>query len=353
MIKTRVTEILGIQYPIILGAMAAISSAKLVLAVSKAGGLGVLAAFGYLSKEDLRRDIRYIRENTDKPFGVNIFAGDPRERELAEVIVEEKVPIVSHGRGNPDWLLEASKTYNCIKMPTVGSLRHATKAEKDGADIIVVQGSEGGGHTGNVASSILIPEVIDHVKVPVVAAGGFSDGRSLVSALAMGAGAIYIGTRFALTQESPMAEAAKKYYLQAGLEDTGITDRITGHNCRMLKNKRFRKAERSKIRILPWQLLSDAIATSRMLKVSLWKLMRTGLNMKKVYGESLWQMALAAQMYPTMAKAVKEGDLDRGFMPAGQVVGRVDDMPACHELIQRIMQEAEEVLGKLKTLSSG
>jgi NAD(P)H-dependent flavin oxidoreductase YrpB (nitropropane dioxygenase family) len=237
-------------------------------------------------------------------------------------------------------------------MPTVGALRHAIKAEKSGADIIVAQGTEGGGHTGTIASSVLIPEVVDQVKVPVVAAGGFGDGRGLVSALAMGAGAIYMGTRFALTQESPVAENCKQYYLQAGLEDTGITDRLTGHTVRMLKNKKFRKAEKSTIRVLPWQILSDAIITSRMLNVPLWKLMSAGLNMKKVYGESLWQMALQSQIYPNMAKAVLEGDLDNGFMPSGQIAGRIKDIPTAQELIQRIMQEAEEVLARLKALST-
>ena len=168
--RTRITDLLGIRYPIVLAGMGFVSDVRLTVAVSNAGGLGILETSSVTSDE-LRENIRQVRAKTDKPFGANLMAGNPRVNELAKVIVEEKVPIISHGRGNPEWLFKAAKEYGGIVMPTIGALRHALKVERSGADAIVVQGAEGGGHTGYIASTVLLPLITSRVKMPVLAAG--------------------------------------------------------------------------------------------------------------------------------------------------------------------------------------
>ncbi len=308
--KTRLTELLKIKYPIIQSPMAWVSYPPLVAAVSQAGGLGILGG-GRMEPDDLRLAIRQVREHTDKPFGVNVTALSPVINEFAEIIMEEKVPVVSYGRGNPRPILHRCQPEGIVCMPTIGALSHALKAERDGADAVIAQGIEAGGHCSYIATMVLVPLVARGVKIPVAAAGGLCDGGGLVAALALGAEAIAMGTRFIPTQECPVHPLVKEHFLQASEETAEVTPLVTGTRCRVLRNKMV-------------DLLEER--GERALEVP------EGPVEHAAWGSE------------RMRAAFHEGDLETGFLPCGQVVGRIDDIPTCQELIERIMKEAGQVM---------
>ena len=208
--KTRITELLGIENPIIQAGMNYGAYPPLVAAVSNAGGLGILGA-GSMNAQELRQNIKMIRSMTSKPFGVNLLATSPLLDELIEVMIEEKIPVASYGRGNPKRIIERTKPHGVLNVPTVGAVHHAVRVESYGADAVIIQGMEGGGHTSYLSTLVLLPEVAASVKIPVVAAGRFCDGRGLVAALALGAEGISMGTRFALTKESTILDSIKGF----------------------------------------------------------------------------------------------------------------------------------------------
>jgi enoyl-[acyl-carrier protein] reductase II len=308
--NSRITKLLGIKYPIIQGAMAWVSLPPLVAAVSNAGGLGILGG-AIMKPEQFRKSIQETKSLTQKPFGVNFITENPELEQLLDILIEEKVSVVSYGKGDPRRIIERTKPYGIINLPTMGTVKHALKAERDGADAVIVQGTEGGGHTGFVASSILIPMVADKVKIPVVAAGGFGDGRGLVAALALGAEGISMGSRFMVTRECPIPLHAKEWIIRSGEEDTVVTDNLTGVRCRVLKNK-----------------FSECF-----------------LDMKE-RGASPWEMM--AHATGRLRKALYEGDLEEGSLLCGQVAGMISDIPTCDELIQRIIKQAEKEIELLK-----
>jgi len=310
-LKTRITELLGIKHPIIQGAMAWVSFPPLVAAVSNAGGLGIIGA-GFMNPEELRRAIRETKELTDKPFGVNILPDNPQLEQLLDVIVEEKVKVVSYGIGNPQRIIERTKPEGIINLPTMGAVKHAVRAEKDGADAVIVQGTEAGGHSSFVATIVLVPKVVDKVKIPVVAAGGFCDARGLVAALALGAEGISMGTRFIVTKESPVPQSIKEKYIQSSEEDTIITGHVTGVRCRILRNKLAEEFIK----------LGEQNAPPR-------EFMMLGVG--------------------KFRKAFIEGDPDWGSLACGQVVGMIEDIPTCQELIERIVGDAEKVLSRIQS----
>lgn len=304
--KTRITELLGIKHPIIQGAMAWVSFPCLVAAVSNAGGLGILGA-GMMSPQELEENIRQVKQLTDKPFGVNLIPDNPELEELLDIVVAEKAPVVSYGIGNPQKIIERTKPEGIINMPTVGRLKHAVRAEVDGADAIVVQGHEGGGHNGPVATVVLVPLVTSKVKVPVVAAGGVVDARGLVAVLALGAEGIAMGTRFICTRESPVPANVKEVYLRADEMSTMITGHLTGVRARCLRNR-----------------LTDSFLELEAQQALLERHVMLGTS--------------------TLRKAMVEGDAEWGGMGAGQGVALIDDIPSCAELIEQIVSVAEQVL---------
>lgn len=316
--KTRLTELLKIKYPIIQSPMAWVSYPPLVAAVSEAGGLGILGG-GRMTPEELRQAIREVRERTDKRFGVNVTATSPMIDELSQVMLEERIAVASYGRGNPRPVLEKCKPAGIVCMPTIGALSHLVKAEADGADAVIVQGLEAGGHCSFVSTMVLAPLVATKAKIPVAAAGGFCDGKGLVAALALGAEAMAMGTRFILTQECPVPAHIKQRLLQATEEDTIVTPLVTGMRCRGLRSKIVDLLEDKGEKALgvPQDSLGHAI----------WGALRQ---------RAAWV----------------EGDAEMGFTPCGQVVGQIDDFPTCKELIERVMREAEEVLARINSLSS-
>ena len=320
-------------------------------AVSNAGGLGILAS-GRLAPDVIRQDIRAVRDLTDKPFGVNLIAGNPGYERLAEVFIEEKVPLICHSRGNPKWLIGAAKGHGIKIMPMIGSVRHGVRAEQDGADAVMVQGSEAGGHVGQVTTMVLLPLITGKVQIPVVAAGGFCDGRGLVAALALGAEAIAMGTRFAVTKESPIPDSVKQRYLASSENDTVVTPAITGTPLRVISN-RFTDTL-GEGRSLSWtEKISGALEVRRMLGVSWWRFIVAGWSMRKEYEASISELGHLAAGGVRIVRAMIEGDTDFGVMPSGQVCGRIDDVPSVQELIERIVAEAGSVLqsvtGELKS----
>ena len=347
--KTRITELLGIKYPIIQSAMNYVAYPPLVAAVSNAGGLGILGAAA-MTPDALRKNIKQIRELTDKPFGVNFLPYHPQSEEVQNVLVEEKVDVASYGRGDPEQIVARTRPHGVINMPTIGAVRHAVKTEGYGVDALICQGLEGGGHASYIATSVLLPLVVDAVKIPVVAAGGFCDARGLVAALAMGAEGIAMGTRFAITKESPVPDNIKQMYLKASESDTVITPYVTGTRCRALKNKLtdVLESERTELPII--KSIKGFLEMRRSFNVPWWKLAGSAIRMKNAYEiplSDMGQLASVSFRADAMPRALVRGDDEMGFMPSGQVCGRINDIPTCKELIERIVSGAEEILDRV------
>lgn len=341
--KTRITELLGIKYPIVQAGMGWVSYLPLVVAVSNAGGLGILSPTD-MTPEELRQDIRKVRELTDnKPFAVNVVPYLPGYRQFVEVIVEENIPILSHGLANPFEMLASNIPSGMIRIPTVGSVKQAVRAEQDGADALIVSGEEGGGHCSYTGTLVLIRLVAERVKIPIIAAGGFGDGRGLVAALALGAEGISMGTRFAITRESPLPENIKRLYLEADVEAAATTTRVTGFHCRGIKGEKLKNYKGWMFR--PWEVLPSALSVSRAYKTPLRELISTALEVRQTFKAPMTQFICGIAK---IRKALIEGDEKNGYMPCGQVCGMINDIPTCQELIERIVSEAEDIIEKTR-----
>lgn len=347
LLKTRLTELLGIKHPIIQSGANYVGVPELVAAVSNAGGLGILAS-GRPTTEEIRQDIKAIRELTDKPFGVNLVAGGPGYEEHARVMIEERVPVINHARGNPDWLIQATKGMGIRIIPTVGAPKHAIRAEQSGADALIVQGREGGGHTSYIGTMVLLPLLVDSVKIPVIAAGGFSDGRGLVAALALGAEGICMGTRFAATKESGIPQSIKELILRSTEADTFVTTRLSGYPLRLIRNKLTTELERQGKGFSWWEKISGVRTAKRMLGISWWKFIIGGWKMRKEDETSFADLASEATAIQRTVRGLGYGDAELGAIPGGQICGRINDIPTAGELIERIMAEARATLEALK-----
>lgn len=335
--KTRMTELLGIKYPIMMAGMSFLADdPKMVAAVSNAGGLGLLATAQF-TPERTRVAVREVRALTDKPFGANVTLQYAYARENAEVCLEAKVPVINWSLGIADWIIKAAHEYGGKVLGTVVITRHALRAERDGADALVVTGHEAGAHGGDVASLVLIPAIASRVKIPVIAAGGFCDGKGLVAALALGAEGISMGTRFTLTKESPLHERTRDVCLKATEEDTLYSDKIDGMGTRVLKSKMAELMIRERVSLI--RSMRSARELQRLLNVPSWKLLLDGLKTRNV--QDLARQAIGAN---GMRRAMVDGDEKLGIMSIGQVIGRIDDLPTCKELIERIVAEAEEII---------
>ncbi|OGO02340.1 MAG: hypothetical protein A2Y72_06315 [Chloroflexi bacterium RBG_13_53_26] len=345
--RTKITDLLGIRYPVIQAPANFVGVPRLVAAVSNAGGFGILAS-GRLAAGEIRDDIRAVRQLTDKPFGVNLIFGSPGYEKLAEVFLEEKVPLICHSRGNPKWLIDLTTGLDIKIMAMVGSMRHAIRAEQDGTDAIMVQGEEAGGHVGYVSTIVLLPLIASKVRIPVVGAGGFCDGAGLVAALALGAEGIAMGTRFAVTQESPLPISVKQRYLECSENDTLVTPAITGTRLRVISNK-FTQMLEERDKSTSWkEKISGAMETRRMLGVTWWRFLLGGWSMRKQYQASISELGHLAAGGVRIRKAMVEGDADLGVMPSGQVCGRIDDIPIVEELVERIVSQAQSILDSMR-----
>jgi len=330
------TELLGIKHPIMLAGMAFISLPKLVAAVSNAGGIGMLNCVAY-TPDQIKEVIRQVKSLTDKPFGVNATLIFPNARENLEIALGERVPIINFALGKGDWIIKAVHQYGGKVLATVAIEKHARRAEMDGADGLVVTGHEAAAHGAEVGTLVLIPSIARQSKLPIIAAGGFSDGRGLAAALVLGAEGISMGTRFMLTQECSMHQKAKEISLKATMEDTICSEKIDGLPGRWLKNPAALKMAAG--RPSPLQALSSALRLKRMIDVPLLKLFLGGLKQRGV--QDLARQALSLK---GLQAAIDDGDLESGVLPMSQAIGLMENIPTCKELIERTVAEAQELL---------
>ncbi|MFJ7984280.1 NAD(P)H-dependent flavin oxidoreductase [Streptomyces sp. NPDC096351] len=347
---TRFTELVGVRHPVVQTGMGWVAGPRLVSATANAGALGILAS-ATMTVEQLRSAVREVKSRTDAPFGVNLRAdaGDAAER--ARIIVDEGVRVASFALAPSRELIARLKDAGVLVVPSVGARRHAEKVAAWGADAVIVQGGEGGGHTGSVATTVLLPQVVDAVDIPVVAAGGFHDGRGLVAALAYGAAGIAMGTRFLLTSDSTVPEAVKARYLAAAVRDVTVTTKVDGLPHRMLRTELVDALERSGRAYALLRAVRHAAAFRRESGMSWPDMIRDGLAMR--HGKDLtWSQILLAANTPMLLKAsMVDGRTDLGVMASGQVAGVIDDLPSCAELVERLMSEARDALRGLPATS--
>jgi NAD(P)H-dependent flavin oxidoreductase YrpB (nitropropane dioxygenase family) len=347
-LSTRFTQLVGVRYPIVQTGMGWVATPQLVAATSSAGGLGILAA-ATMSYDDLAAAIADVRRRTDAPFGVNLRADQPDVTDRVDLLVREGVRLASFAMAPKQDLIARLHDGGVLVMPSIGAKRHAEKVAAWGVDAVLVQGAEGGGHTGSVPTSLLLPQVVDAVgsELPVLAAGGYFDGRGLVAALAYGASGIAMGTRFLLTTESPVPQPVKDVYLSKSVAETVVTKQVDGVPHRVLRSDLVEALESSSAP----RRLSGAIRNALKFRADTgtsWRdLIREGAAMRRAQELSWSQVLMAANTPMLLRAAMVDGRVDLGVMASGQVVGVIDDLPSCAELIERIMAEAEQVLRRL------
>jgi len=345
-LHTRICDLLGMQAPVLQTGMGWVATPELVAGACNAGAFGFLAAAG-LPVDEVERRIHQTRALTDRPFGVNFLMDAPGAEEITALVVENGVRAAGYNRAPSKALIEQLKAAGVICVPTCGAPRHVQKAEQLGADIAIVQGGEGGGHTGSIPTSLLVPACADAVEIPVVAAGGFKDGRGLVAALAFGAAGIAMGTRFLMTAESPVPANTYDRYAKAGLGDVIVTREIDGLPQRVVVNELVRGLESANPLKRLGVALRNALELRRVSGASVLELLRSGLAMQKSEGLSRSQLLMAANAPILARRAMNEGDPVGGYLPSGSVAGVLEDRPPCAELVARIMEEAEATLKRL------
>ena len=301
-----INQMLGTRYPIIQGGMAWVATWELASAVSNAGGLGIIGVGG-ADVNWVAEQIRQMKEHTDKPFGVNLMLMNPQADEIAELLVKERIPVITTGAGNPGKYMESWKAAGAKVIPVIASVALARLMERAGADAVVAEGTESGGHIGSATTMTLVPQVVDAVNIPVIAAGGIADARGFAAAMMLGASGVQMGTRFVAAKESIVHENYKEKLIKAKDIDSEVTGRSTGHPIRVLRNKMTREYLRME---------------------------KEGASL-----EELEKMTLGA-----LRKAVVEGDVMNGSVMAGQIAGLVHKRQSCKEIIDEIMREAESLL---------
>lgn len=304
--SNRICELLNIDYPIIQGGMAWIADASLAAAVSEAGGLGIIT--GTAPIEWIRDEIRKVKELTNKPFGVNVMLMMPHADDVAKLVCEENVPVVTTGAGSPGKYMEMWKANNVKVIPVVASVALAKRMEKSGADAIIAEGTESGGHIGQLTTMALVPQVADAVEIPVLAAGGIGDGRGIVASYALGAEGVQIGTRFLVAKECTVHKNYKDKVIKAKDIDSEVTGLSTGHPVRILKNKLSRQFKK--------------------------------LESEGATAEELEKLGSGA-----LPRAAKDGDIDSGSVMAGQIAGMVNKEQTCKEMIEEMMTQTNNIMG--------
>lgn len=315
MFNTRISKLLNIKYPILQGGMAWVATHQLAGAVSNAGGLGIIAA-GSLPGEIIREEIKKLKELTDKPFGVNIMLMSPYAEDIVGIVCEEGVPVVTTGAGNPGKYIPKLKEHDVKVIPVVPTVSLARRVEKFGADAIIIEGTEAGGHIGELTTMSLVPQVADVVDIPIIAAGGIGDGRGFLAALALGAEGIQMGTRFVCSKEADVHMNYKEAILKAKDRDALVTGRSTGHPIRVLKNK-FSK--------------------------EFIELENKGTDVYELAKLNVGRLKLA----------VRSGDVDNGSLMAGQISGLIGEIDTCEYIIQSIVRDAANIIDSLLPLKGG
>ncbi|AOT72943.1 enoyl-[acyl-carrier-protein] reductase FabK [Geosporobacter ferrireducens] len=302
MISSRISNLLNIRYPILQGGMAWIATAELAAAVSNAGGLGIIAA-GNAPVEFVENEIKKIKRLTNQPYGVNVMLLSPHADEIMELILREDVPVITTGAGNPGKYMTRLKERQIKVIPVIPSVALAQRVEKIGADAVIVEGTEAGGHIGELTTMALVPQVVDAVKIPVIAAGGIADGRGLAAAFALGAEGVQVGTRFVCATECTAHARYKEAILKAKDRDTIATGRSTGHPVRILKNKLAKEFD---------------------------KLEKNGASVEELENLGVGRLRMS----------VVEGDIENGSVMAGQIAGMVKEIKPCREIIEEMVEEA-------------
>ena len=345
-LHTPLCDLVGVRYPIVQTGMGWVAGPRLVSATANAGGLGILAS-ATMDLPQLTSAIAEVKQRTDQPFGVNLRADQADARERIDLLIREGVKVASFALAPKADLIKQSRDGGLVVIPSIGAQRHAEKVAAMGADAVLVQGGEGGGHTGAVATTLLLPQVVDTVDIPVIAAGGFFDGRGLVAALAYGAAGIAMGTRFLLTSDSTVPDAVKQRYLQQPVTGTVVTTRVDGVPHRVLRTELVEQLERSGPVTGLFRALRSAVAFQRLSGRPWRSLITEGLAMRRNHGLTLGQVLMAANTPMLLRAAMVEGNPGLGVMSSGQVVGLLDDLPSVAELIDRIVDEAEACLQRL------
>ena len=350
-LATPATQRLGCRYPIVQTAMGWVSTSALVTASVRAGAFAFLAC-AVMTPEEAEGEIRAVLDAVDGPFGVNFHGFQPGAERIADLVIDHGVKAVSYGRAPSPRLIDKLKAADVLCVPTIGAGKHASKAVELGADLIVCQGGEGGGHTGVTPTLLLIAEALDSVEVPVLAAGGFRDGRGLAAALAFGADGIAMGTRFMLTADSPTPVATKARYLAAEVNQIPVSVKLDGLPQRMLMNETLARLEQAgrlsmalRALVNGWRFGAETGASVLALAKSAWAMTRDG-------GLSFSQAMMAANAPMIIKQAMVEGDPARGVLPSGQVAGLIDDLPSCDELVAGIIAEARQRIGCLADAAS-
>lgn len=307
--KTKLCDLLGIEYPIIQGGMAWVSTASLAAAVSDAGGLGIIGC-GHSDAEWVRAQVRKVREITDKPFGVNVMLMSPHVDKVMEVIVEERVPVITTGAGNPAKYIPMLKEIGTKVIPVIPSVALAQRLEKSGVDAVIAEGTESGGHIGELTTMALVPQVVDAVNIPVIAAGGIADSRGIIAALALGAVGVQIGTRFMCAEECEIHDNVKQMIIKAKDRDTAVSGRSTGHPVRSLKNKLTKQYE---------EMERQCVPTEELEKLGIGRL----------------------------RNAMIDGDCEFGTVMSGQIAGIVKEIQPARVIIGELMIGIKDVLNHL------
>ncbi len=305
--KTRITELLGCQYPIIQGGMAWIAEHNLAAAVSNAGGIGLIAG-GSAPIDYLREQIRLCKEKTDKPFGVNIMLMSPNAEDLAQLCIDEKVAVVTTGAGNPGKFIPAWKEAGIKVIPVIPSVALAKRMERAGADAVVAEGTESGGHIGENTTMCLVPQVVDALEIPVIAAGGIADGRGIAASFMLGAEGVQIGTRFLASEECQIHPTFKELVVKAKDTDSVVTGRYTGHPCRNIKTKFS-------------------------------KMLANGEKDGSLTPEQFEEVTLGS-----LRKAVQDGNLEEGSFLCGAIAGMINDVKPCEAIVKELMEQAERLI---------
>lgn len=348
-LQTRATALFGVRYPIVQTGMGYVSGARLTSATANAGGLGILAS-ATMSYDELAAAITETKSRTPNPFGVNLRADAPDAAQRIDLMAREGVRVASFALAPKKDLIKRCKDAGLVVVPSIGAKRHAEKVAEWGVDAVIVQGGEGGGHTGQVPTTVLLPQVVDAVDIPVIAAGGFFDGRGLVAALAYGAEGIAMGTRFLLTSDSAVARDVKQVYLDKGVADTVVTTEVDGVPHRVLRTAFVDELLRSRALGRLTRALRNAVAFQKLSGTPWKEVVTEGLAMRKSAELSLSQLVMAANTPMLLKAAMVDGRPDLGVMASGQVVGVIDDLPSCQELIDRIVAEAVRTLATLTSL---
>ena len=347
-LHTVLTERLGCRVPIIQTAMGWVAEPGLVIGSSNAGAFGFLGA-AVMTPEEARTKLLAVRQGTDRPFGVNFHSFQPGAEQIVDMILanSEQVRAVSFGRGPNAKMIGRFKDAGILCIPTVGAVKHAKKMVELGVDMVNVQGGEGGGHTGSVPTTVLLPQVLDSVSVPVIASGGFADGRGLAAALAYGAVGIAMGTRFLLTRESPVPESAKQAYLKAGTDDIVVTTKLDGIPQRMVRTRLMDRIERSGPLGMWLRAFESGNQMRRQSGASWGDMLRSARGMTAHGAMPLKNAIMAANMPMLIQKAVVHGDIENGVMATGVVGGRITEVISCQQLVDSIMAEARTRLAAL------